>query len=405
MPSLLITLGAPLYQWQGKLWLERQAIEGHKAWAEHFDRLISFARCLDREPPADCSPIDENGLLAPAFEVIALPDGYHLPTYLRTRKAVAAQMLDAMRRVDFVSCAIGGWIGDWGVVAADVAARHGIAHAVWFDRVESQVQDASGGNPLKARIRSAVAAHNERKTLRRAQLALLHGRTVFDALGGLSRNPMLVEDVHIEARDRLSPEGLRAKRDGAGDGPLRIVYAGRAERMKGGLDWIETLGLLHREGVEFTAAWAGDGALLDAMRARADELGLAGRVVFHGFVADRDRLLELLREGHLLMFCHLTDESPRVLIEALHAATPLAGFRDAFAADLVAEQGAGLLVARGDRAALAQAVAGLARDRTRLRDLIDRAARSARHLTRAQVFADRSAIIKQTLAAPNAEVA
>ena len=127
------------------------------------------------------------------------------------------------------------------------------------------------------------------------------------------------------------------------------------------------------------------------------ELGVLSDVSFHGFVSDRARVLDLLRGAHLLMFCHLTDESPRILIEALHAATPLVGFRDAFATGLVDEQGAGLLVERGDLTALADAVAGLAENRAKLHDLVERASRSASHLTRQQVFKHRSDIIKQHL--------
>ncbi|MEY8838850.1 glycosyltransferase, partial [Cribrihabitans sp. XS_ASV171] len=336
MSSLLITLGAPFFRWQGRIWLERQTISGLKAWQEHFDKVIVCALCKDEKPPEDCRPVVEEGIDLPDYELLLLPDGYHLPTYARTRRTVEAQMLDAMRRADYVSCAIGGWIGDWGLVAARVARRNGIPHAVWFDRVESQVLAASGGkgtrNRVKAAIKSGVTARNEREVLAGADLALLHGRTVFDALGPLSRNPHLVEDIHLEEGDRISPDALAAKLARLPETPLRIVYAGRAHRMKGGLDWVETLGKIAVKGVEFSAEWAGDGEMLEPMRARAGELGLNDRVTFAGFVTDRGRILDLLRGGHLLMFCHLTDESPRILIEALHAATPLIGYSDAFAA-------------------------------------------------------------------------
>ncbi len=401
MSSLLITLGAPFFRWQGQIWLERQTISGLKAWQEHFDTVIVCALCKDEKPPEDCMPVIEEGITPPAFELLPLPDGYHLPTYARTRRKVEGQILAAMRRADYVSCAIGGWIGDWGIVAARVARRNGIPHAVWFDRVESQVLAASGeGGPkerVKAAIKSGVTARNEREVLAGADLALLHGRTVFDALGPLSRNPHLVEDIHLDEGDRIPAEALTAKLTSLPDAPLRIVYAGRAHRMKGGLDWIETLGKITERGVAFSAEWAGDGEMLETMWAKARDLGLEDRVTFAGFVTDRVRILELLRGAHLLMFCHLTDESPRILIEALHAATPLVGYRDAFAAGLVEEEGGGHLVERGDTDALADTVSTLAADRLRLADLVDRAGRSARHLTRAQVFAHRSEIIKENL--------
>ena len=383
------------------MFLEGQTISGLRAWQVHFDGVMALAICRDAPPPADYQPADDAGLEPPDFELIALPDGYHLPNYVRSRRAVRDRLRDAMRRADYVSFAIGGWIGDWGVAGADTARRAGIAHAVWFDRVESQVLAASGGGGLMARIKAAikstVTARNERRVLRGADLALLHGQTVYNALAGYSRNPRLVEDIHLEEGDRIPPQALHDKLETAGTGPLRIVYAGRAHRMKGGVDWIETLAGLARNGVDFRADWAGEGEMLEAMKARAAELGLADRITFHGFVTDRARILDLLRASHVLLFCLLTDESPRILIEALHAGTPLVGFRDDFAAGLVGEKGAGRLVPRGDIDALTEALGALAADRAHLRDLIECAGGSARHLTRAQVFAHRSDIIKETL--------
>jgi colanic acid/amylovoran biosynthesis glycosyltransferase len=110
-------------------------------------------------------------------------------------------------------------------------------------------------------------------------------------------------------------------------------------------------------------------------------------------VSDRAKVLETFRRAQFLLFCHMTDESPRNLIESLHSATPLVGFSDAFSAALVAEQGAGSLVSRGDVDALVEIVADLDANRSKLTDLIEAASKSARHLTRQQVFKDRAEIM------------
>lgn len=397
MTRLMITLGAPFYRHAGALYVERQSVKGLHGWNRHFDQVAACSIVRDAPPPVDYDSALALGLTAPAFDLIALPDGFHLPTYLRERRAVRARLLAAMRQSDYVSFAIGGWIGDWGVEGAGLARRHGIAHAVWFDRVESQVVRAVAGEGLKSRLRSAIIARAERRVLAGADLALLHGQTVLQALGPLTRNPHLVEDVLIEDSDHIPADALTAKQAALAAGPLRIAYAGRAHPMKGGLDWVEVLGLLAAQGTDFTAAWAGEGDQAPAMQARIAELGLSDRVRMHPFIADRGQVLAFLRAAHVLLFCHMTDESPRILIESLHSGTPLAGYGDPFARGLADEQGAGRLVARGDRVGLAAALAALAADRTQLADLVDRADRSARHLTLSQVYAHRSAIIKSQL--------
>ncbi|SMY06549.1 glycosyltransferase [Flavimaricola marinus] len=407
--SLLITLGAPFYRWQGKLYIEDQSISGLKTWAENFTRVKACSICHAAAPPPGWSEAEAGGITAPTFELVDLPNGYHLPTFLRSRAAVADRLAEVMARCTYRSFAIGGWIGDWGITGAGVARKRGLSHAVWFDRVESQIMAtrAEGSLPRKlwGRVKAAITAHNERRALRGADLALLHGRTVFDRLSPFSRDPHIVEDIDLEDVDRISPTALAEKREGAATGPLRLIYVGRADEMKGPLHWVAVLGALYAKGIPFEADWVGDGVLLDQMRAEADRLGIAECITFHGFVSDRPRVLDLMRRAQIMLFCHMTDESPRNLVEALHAATPLLGFADPYASSLVAEQGAGRLVPRGDSVALAEAVATLDADRATLADMIARAGRSARHLTRTQVYRARREIIHKSLGPPKAPIA
>ena len=145
-----------------------------------------------------------------------------------------------------------------------------------------------------------------------------------------------MEDIHFNADDRLTPGEVAAKVQGAASGPLRIVYCGRAAPMKGPLEWVAALAGLKARGVSFNARWLGDGELLGAMQAAAEKAGLTQEdLVFEGFVSDPDRVRAAYRDAHLLMFCHLSDESPRNLIESLHSATPLIGYKDPYSAGLI----------------------------------------------------------------------
>lgn len=397
----MVTLGAPFYRHDGRLFVEDQTISGLHAWAGHFPRVIAASICLHEDPPKGWSDAEAKGIALPQIELVELPNGYDRETFVKTRQAVADQLLSIMRRCSYRLFAIGGWIGDWGVLGADTARKHGIAHGIWFDRVESQVMLESAGPGLKGRLKGrlkwAIGTWNERRVLRGADLALLHGRTVYDHLAPLTRNPHIVEDIHLVDADRICPETLASKQSGAAQGPLQIVYAGRATAMKGPLDWINALAGLSQRGIEWQASWLGDGDMMDKMQTLAADLRIDDRITFHGFVPDRTAVLNALRSAHALLFCHLTDESPRILIEALHSGTPLVGYRDPFAAGLVDEKGAGRLVPRGDAAALTSELIALNSNRPALSDLIGHAAASARHLTREQVFAHRCEIVKQNL--------
>ncbi|AUH34824.1 glycosyltransferase [Paracoccus tegillarcae] len=401
--SLMLGFTAPLRVADGGLLMvEEQTVSGLRAWREHFGHVSAYAISAEGASPQGWAAVDPKALADEGIEIVPLPNTYDRKINREHGSEVSARLLGLMQKTRYHTFGYGGWIGDPGEIAAATARRHGIAHAVWFDRVESQVIRSTADSSLTGRAKSAIKAaiveRNERRAVRGADLSLLHGATVFNHFKNIARNPHLVEDVHFTDADRLTPDLLDAKITATAQGPLRILYVGRAAPMKGPFDWLKILAGLKANGVDFTARWVGDGELLDEMRNFASQNGLSGDDLhLEGFVSDRDTVRQFYRDAHVQLFCHLTDESPRNLIESLHSATPLVGYSDPFASGLVGEKDGGLLVQRGSTTDLIEALSGLARDRSKLADLIARAGASAAHLTRDNVFRHRSEIIRSQM--------
>lgn len=76
-----------------------------------------------------------------------------------------------------------------------------------------------------------------------------------------------------------------------------VVYLGSLIPTQGGVTFIDALGVLARQGVEFRAEVVGRGPLEADMKARAAALDIAGRVTFHGFVADDNEVAAILASG------------------------------------------------------------------------------------------------------------
>lgn len=400
--TLLLYLPVPLYRRDGELLLEDQACNGLRLWARHFDRLLILQPLHEGVAPQRWVPVASIGAALSRIEFVPLPSGWRPWQFLAALPAGRRQIRAAIARADLMGFAIGGLLGDWGSVAAWSAHRMGKPFYIWTDRVESEVirrtASAMGWRRRwRARLEAAPMAAVERALIRRAALGLFHGRATFDAYAPHSRNAHLVHDIHLTHADHIAPEAVSAKLADAALGPLRIVYAGRADAMKGTQDWLDVLELLAGRGVDFRARWLGEGPQLAAMRARVSGGPLAGLVDLPGFVAERAEVLDALRQAHLMLFCHKTPESPRCLIEALASACPIVGYGCAYAADLIAGHGGGRLVARDDPQALAAAVAALAEDRAGLRALIAAAARDGAGYDDDSVFAHRAAIIRAHL--------
>ncbi len=402
--TLLLSVSVPLHRGpEGGFLLENQACNALRLWAEHFDRLIVAIPVEPGPPPPAWIPVEAIGPALARIEFVELPVAWRPDQFFRALPATRAKLRAAIARADYASFAIGGLFGDWGSVGAIEARRMGKAHAVWTDRVESEVvrHGAATAPTWRARLRMRLThrpmAWLERHLIGRANVGLFHGRETFETYAPFAQAAELVHDIHITHEDHIDAATLAAKRAGAQAGPLRLVYAGRADPMKGSFDWLEVLERLAARGVDFRAEWLGDGPDLPAMRERAAAAELGERLRLPGFVRERGELLAGLRAAHMILFCHKTPESPRVLIEALASGTPLVGYDSIFPRDLIAGHRGGLLTPLNDVSALVQAVAGLDADRRRLADLIDQAAADGTQFEDVKVFAHRSEVLRKHL--------
>lgn len=402
--SLLIYAPVPVYRASdGGLFLDDQACNGLRLWADNFAKVVVMLPIADGVSPSNWVSIEAVGPNLARIEIEPLPMAYRPDQFLRRYSATRRRIAALIERADLMGFAIGGLFGDWGAVSCFEAHRQGRPYYVWTDRVESQVErhQATHG-PWKRRLR-AYLTHRpmfwlERAVIKRAALGLFHGKETFDTYARYCRNPQIVHDIHLRKSDHIQPDALAIKLSGVSDGSLRIVYLGRADQMKGSSDWVAVLQQLDALGVDFRATWLGDGPALAEMRATAEQSGLGARVAFPGFTSDRDAVFVALRQAQVFMFCHKTPESPRCLIESLVSGTPIVGYDSAFARDLISLHGGGLLVPKHDVRALARALADLAMDRERLGQLIGQAAKDGAPFDDEAVFQHRSQIISTHLA-------
>lgn len=404
MDTLLIYVTVPFHKAaDGTILLEDQACNGLRLWADNFARVIVMIPLDPGPPPPSWVPVSRVGPCLSRIRFEIVPMAYRPDQFLRQYVPVRRRIRRLIKEADYMGFAFGGLFGDWGAVAAIEAGRMGKGHYVWADRVESAVtRDAAKSAPhwrrrLLSRLYHRPMAALERHLVRNAPLGLFHGRETYDHYAPFSPNPQIVHDIHIQSGDHLPVEQRSQKIERAAAGPLKIAYVGRADPMKGPLDWIEAMRLMADMGADFRATWLGDGSELVQMRQRVEAAGLTGRVMLPGFTNDRAAVLAALRDAHVLAFCHKTPESPRCLIEALISATPIVGYEGAFARDLISVHGGGIMVAGQSPARLASELAMLAADRSRLADLIGRAASDGTPFTDEGVFRHRAEVIRSLL--------
>jgi glycosyltransferase involved in cell wall biosynthesis len=180
---------------------------------------------------------------------------------------------------------------------------------------------------------------------------------------------------------------------------LRVLGVGRLVAKKGFDVLVDACGVLHRRGVPFEAVIVGpDDDAGPALRARIDELGLAGRIRLEGQMSQAELLEEYRRASAFCLPCRILDNGdrdgiPNVLAEAMAAGAPVVTTPISGIPEIVRDGVNGLLVRPDDPEAVADAVLRLRTDRA----LAERISREARATVRHEFDGERLAGTLQTL--------
>jgi glycosyltransferase involved in cell wall biosynthesis len=402
--SLFLVLPVPMRRIDGVVHVESQAVHGLSRWADNFPRVVAAMVCYPEAIARNLravtwEPVEGRPELA-TVEIVGLPYGYGLAPHFRHLQDIRRRLRSRIEQARYLCFAIGGCFGDWGAVAASIADSTERPFAVWTDRVESRVirqqsmLKESWLRRWKGLAYAELVGVYERRVIRKAALGLFNGKDTYETYKRNVTRAFSVMDIHISAADRLPEESIMSLKGGP---RLRIGYAGRAVEMKAPLQWLAVLHELAERGVDFEATWLGDGPLLETMRRHVADCRLSERVRLPGFVGDRESVLAALRSWDVLLFTHITPESPRVLLESMVSATPIVGYESLYARDLVRDFGADYLVPVGRTAELVDKLARLAADPAELNRLRTETYRNSGGFNDVAVFKQRSDLIKTYL--------
>jgi len=178
-------------------------------------------------------------------------------------------------------------------------------------------------------------------------------------LPALQRIPLGVSVAPV-ARDDPRVQRLR-EHHRRGDGPL-LVFVGRVVEEKGVADLLHAVRALLPELPQITALVVGEGQDRPALQQLSEQLGLAERVSFSGWVAP-DQVGAYLAAGDVFVGPSRQEGQGLSFIEAMVAGTPVVATRVGGIVDSVSDGETGLLVAERSPGAIADAVRRLVADR------------------------------------------
>lgn len=400
---MFLVLPVPFRQRGDQLLFESQACNGLKRWADNFGHVVMAAPVMPEEIAQADKTIfweDTATALDDRITLIQLPWAYTPLAFLREYGRCRRLLAQQIRQCEYLQFAIGGLIGDWAAVAAKEAIKQRRPFAIHTDRVESDVlrklaKGQRGPRAWKKVMDAWLMDRYHHSIIRQCSAGLWHGQECYTAYSPWCQNNHLIHDVHTKKSDTISEPELDSKLSELVEtSELKVVYAGRMAEMKAPLEWIKAIAHARDRGVALRAIWYGDGELRAQMEAEIAALKLDEIVHLTGFVSDRTVVLKGLRDAHLMLFTHITPESPRCLLEALISGTAIVGYDNPFAHDLTATRGGGSFVPIHGWQALGERMAELAGKRGELQRLVRAAAANGSRFNDDEVFRERSLIIK-----------
>jgi glycosyltransferase involved in cell wall biosynthesis len=184
-----------------------------------------------------------------------------------------------------------------------------------------------------------------------------------EALGARYRHgdgaDLLATGISLVSRSTVATSGAVLAKDWSGE--LRLLSVGRVDAEKNPLLLPDILARLRPKGT-WRLIVVGEGQLADAVAARAAELGVSDDLDLRGYVSHGDGLRDLYDTSHALLHVSHTEGVPQVLFEAQAAGLPVVATDVGGVAAALGHGERGLLVARADAAAAAEACERLRRE-------------------------------------------
>lgn len=348
MKRLLMIAPAPVIDRGDEVSLDVKFVEGMERQVGHWDGPVE---CILWQGATTIPFPVETRRSALPWKLVTLSPGQALPTDVGRGHDLVSASADLVETLDLATRG-----------ATPVVYSIEYTHRT---RCDILALDSSIGPVRRLRRRLWLEVHERRRVaaFRRAAALQSNGypaaRTYRELTSDLHLyldNRMTLDryvtDVEIEAREERLASGR----------PLKVVYSGRLEPMKGAQDLIPLAAGLAARRVAFELDVFGDGSLRGEIESALAARGLSERVRLHGNVDFGSELVPWQRtHADLFLSCHRQGDPSCTYVESMGCGLPIVGYDNEMWGPLCRESRAGWAEPLGDVDALAERIATTSR--------------------------------------------
>jgi glycosyltransferase involved in cell wall biosynthesis len=267
--------------------------------------------------------------------------------FTRARAVAAILRINARKRFDVLHAIWSASCGGVAVLAARLIGAPSVVHIAGGELLALPDIQYGGRLRWRGRLREALVLRLA-SAITAASASMLHSLT---ALGHTAQRVPLGVDLTV-----WPPREPVARRAGE---PARLIHVASLNRVKDQPTLLRALAMLLASGVEFRLDVVGEDTLHGAIQSLAEELGLASRIHFHGFLPQQT-LRPIMEAAHLNIIASRHEAGPVVLLEAAVVGVPTVGTAVGHIAEWAPT--ASRAVAVGNPAALAAVIGTLLQD-------------------------------------------
>lgn len=203
-----------------------------------------------------------------------------------------------------------------------------------------------------------------RRAFKSADGIQANGYPAYSAYRRANPNTILFLDSRIGEDILVTVPEMEARRVRLhSEAPMRLMYSGRLELLKGAQDLIPVARRLAEKDTPFELDIFGVGSLKDEMQREIDQLNLGHCVRLHEPIDFETELVPFARQNvDVFLSCHRQSDPSCTYVETMGCGVPIVGYDNEMWSGTLDASGAGWRVPLGDWKALADTVTRLASD-------------------------------------------
>ena len=267
-------------------------------------------------------------------------------------------------------------------------------------KTRRQIVAVEESQPIKRLWRTRWEEKQERKQLNAIALAdglQCNGTPTYNIYKNLCPDTLLFFDTRITEQMLVTPEELEKRTQSLMDNkPLRLVFSGRLNKMKGADHLLDVAQELKQLKIPFELSISGRGDLEKIMHQRIAAEGLSSYVKMLG-VPDFNTVFFPLVKASIDLFicCHRQGDPSCTYIETMSCGVPIVGYANEAFEGIVGQSKAGWLVEMNQPKLLAKKIAELNLQRAEIKKMSQKAIDFARKHTFEKTYNARISQMKQ----------